>query len=398
MGEYDKLKAYIEDYWPKLKVTNTLENKQRLGLPHAYYVPSSKPIAGFVFPYMFYWDNYFIAQGLWGTEREHDIIGLCENMFDLINRFGYVPNTTSFANMAHSQPPLLSSLVLQIYTKLKQGDNAWLSIAYDRLVEEYRTTWIGTLQPHIRMVHKGLSRYYDPSFLDVLAETESGWDYTTRFDDRCLDFLPIDLNCFLFKYEIDLAIIADILGSKAEALQWQKAAKQRKATVNELMWNEPQGMFFDYDFVNEQQGKVESSAALVALFSGLATDEQAEVLVKNLSKFEFDFGVSATGVEERATQNKQWTYPNGWAPIHDLLVDGLLRYGYEEEARRIAAKWVQTVNKHFVEEGKLFEKYNVVDVDQAPEKSVYPDQEGFGWTNAITYKFITFLDSRPSLK
>lgn len=398
MGEHEALKTYIENYWPKLKVENTLETKQRLGLPYPYYVPSTRTVNGFLFPHMFYWDTYFIAQGLWGSEREHEIVGLCENLFDLINRFGYVPNGNSFTHLAHSQPPLLSTLAMQVYNKFKQDDLGWLQMAYDRLVEEYRTCWIGTVQPHIRMVHQGLSRYYDPNFIDALAEAESGWDYTTRFDDKCLDYLPIDLNCYLFKYETDLATMAEILGHEPEAVQWHKASRQRQTTVNTLLWDEQTGLFYDYDYAKEQKGSIKTLAAYTALFSGLATQEQAEKLVANLPLFEFDNGLSCTAVEDTPTEHKQWTYPNGWAPLHDLVFEGLLRYGFKEEALRIASKWVHTVEANFESKDVLYEKYNVVHLHELPEHAIYPDQEGFGWTNAITYKFIRFLDSHASLK
>jgi hypothetical protein len=46
-------------------------------------------------------------------------------------------------------------------------------------------------------------------------------------------------------------------------------------------------------------------------------------------------------------------------------------------------------------EQKNFEKYNVVIGNRAiPDR--YPDQEGFGWTNAVYLRFVDFLDrNRP---
>ena len=59
-------------------------------------------------------------------------------------------------------------------------------------------------------MHKGLSRYYDINMLHDLAEAESGWDMTTRFNRRCLDYLPVDLNSLLYKYETDFTKAAKL--------------------------------------------------------------------------------------------------------------------------------------------------------------------------------------------
>lgn len=37
--------------------------------------------------------------------------------------------------------------------------------------------------------------------LNDMAEAESGWDMTPRFNRLALEFLPVDLNTLLYKYE-----------------------------------------------------------------------------------------------------------------------------------------------------------------------------------------------------
>lgn len=34
-----------------------------------------------------------------------------------------------------------------------------------------------------------------------IAEAESGWDFNPRFQTRCMDFCPVDLNANLYLYE-----------------------------------------------------------------------------------------------------------------------------------------------------------------------------------------------------
>src|SRR3978361_140930 len=69
--------------------------------------------------------------------------------------------------------------------------------------------WVSK-NPTTLQVYKGLSRYYDINYLHDLAEAESGWDMTPRFDRRALNYLPVDLNALLYKYETDFARNAPI--------------------------------------------------------------------------------------------------------------------------------------------------------------------------------------------
>jgi alpha,alpha-trehalase len=83
----------------------------------------------------------------------------------------------------------------------------------------------------------------------------------------------------------------------------------------------------------------------------------------------------------------QWAYPNGWAPLHYLVVKGLQRYGYQTDAHRIAQKWLKTNLIWFQKYGVFLEKYNVVVPGRPPAKGLYPSQTGFGWTNAVFERF-----------
>jgi alpha,alpha-trehalase len=90
----------------------------------------------------------------------------------------------------------------------------------------------------------------------------------------------------------------------------------------------------------------------------------------------------------------QWAYPNGWAPLHFLVVKGLQRYGYHEDARRIAMKWLRTNLDWFNKHNVFLEKYNVVQPGKPPAKGAYPSQTGFGWTNAVFERFCReFIDT-----
>lgn len=383
-----KAVEHIEDYWPQLERVQIHDEGTVLGMPRPYVVPSRSSGIGFAFEEMFYWDSYFIALGLLGTERQQLAFDMLENICALIGRYGMMPNGSRAYFTSRSQPPFLTSYILAVYAHhqgSKEEKEKWLIEKMDLAKREYKEVWISTAHPHWRNVYKGLSRYYDINVLHDLAEAESGWDMNPRFGRRCLDFLPVDLNALLFKYEMDFADIAEQKGDTEEAAEWRERATQRKAMVDQLMWNQSAGMYFDYDWRRKRQGSVRSLATLYPLWAGMASPEQASKIVSKLSVFERVGGLLTTtkGAIANSEFPEQWAYPNGWAPLHWLAVEGLERYGYNEDAKRIARKWLETNLIQFQKTGEFLEKYNVASPDRPARKGVYPMQTGFGWTNSV---------------
>jgi alpha,alpha-trehalase len=114
-------------------------------------------------------------------------------------------------------------------------------------------------------------------------------------------------------------------------------------------------------------------------------------IAKNLSLFEQSGGVAMSTKETGV----QWDYPFGWAPIQLLAVDGLRRYGYDQDANRISRKFLSMVLANFTRDENLREKYNVVtDSSNIQVALGYRDNViGFGWTNGV---FLELLSQLPS--
>ena len=70
--------------------------------------------------------------------------------------------------------------------------------------------------------------------------------------------------------------------------------------MNKLMWSETKGLFFDYDYLNDKRGSVESLASFVPLFTKMASKEQAHVLSKKLNHFMFSGGLAHVGQADDA--------------------------------------------------------------------------------------------------
>lgn len=382
----DRLKPaleFIEGYWRKLEKFNPHDDGTLVGLPRPYFIPSAANDTGFQFEEMYYWDSYFIAQGFIGSEREHLLRDVAENLMFMQQRFRIIPNAGRTYHTSRSQPPFLTTLIMQVFEY--DRSKKWLAQAMSVAKDEYRTVWMGSSHPNWRQVFSGLSRYYDVNVLDDLAEAESGWDMNTRFDRKALSFLPVDLNALLFKYEKDFEAAANVLGDRDEAVEWKKRALARRAAMMKYLWNDAKGCYFDYNFMTGKHGPVYSLATFFPMWVGMDDKATAARVMKNLDKFEFEGGLATTAKHPQIEMDMptQWAYPNGWAPLELIAIEAMERYGYGEDAQRVARKWINANLVQFEETGEFFEKYNVVNIKEEPVEGVYPSQTGFGWTNAV---------------
>lgn len=393
---------YIIAYWHRLQRYHPQDDENLVGLPKPFLVPSFEEGHEFDYNELYYWDSYFMVQGVLDEEHKDLVVGVLENLVYLFNRFKIIPNASRLYLTSRSQPPLLTSFIWDVYDTY-QPDRKWLDAMMGIAQAEYQTVWMGTRKPNARQVYKGLSRYYDFNYLNDIAEAESGWDMTPRFERRALDYLPVDLNALLYKYEMDFARYYRLTDDKRAAAKWEVAAKYRKDTMDSLMWSNLRGLYYDYNYKKEKRGSVSSLASYYPLWAGMVSEEQASQLVKSLRRFENRGGLATTDAQPLnkyvpglANIPTQWAYPNGWAPLHFLVVKGLQRYGYNDDARRIAMKWMKTNLDWFNAHGVFLEKYNVVQPDKPPLKGLYPTQTGFGWTNSVFERFCKDFVPKPT--
>jgi len=225
---------------------------------------------------------------------------------------------------------------------------------------------------------------------------ESGFDISFRFGPFGAfthHFAPVCLNSLLFKTERDLETMSRLLGNNTEAAHWQSLAQARKAAIEKYLWDAHQGLFFDYNFESGRRSDYSYATTFYPLWVGLATDEEARAVMKNLHLFEQPGGLAMSLHESQG----QWDYPFGWAPIQLLAVEGMRRYGYNPDADRVSSKFLSTVLENFERDKTIREKYNVVTRSSATGVTAGYSANviGFGWTNAT---FLVLLDSLPPVK
>jgi alpha,alpha-trehalase len=444
--------------------TTTFSPHGLLYLEHPYVVPGGR------FNEMYGWDSYFILSGLLRAEKVKLARGMVENFFFEIEHYGAVLNANRTYYLSRSQPPFLTSMILDVYQAQKdQGheDRTWLERAYGYAVRDH-ALWIN--DPHLAG-DPNLSRYFDfgegpapeslkdetdhyqrvaqyflqhpelgdrllidhkPSEPDKKAAgsvyslqicdlpltmqkshcepvkeislsrqyfkgdrsmRESGFDISFRFSAFGADthhFAPVCLNSLLFKSEKDLESMATMLNRPREAEQWKKQAAARQKEIVAKMWDEQSGEFLDFNFVEKKRSTYEYATIFYPLWAGLATKEQAAAVVKNLPRLEKPGGLLTSPYETGA----QWDAPYAWAPLEFIAVEGLRRYGYNQQADRLSYEFLSTVAENFHRDGTIREKYNAItrSTEAAVTAGYSINVVGFGWTNAA---FLEFLHQLP---
>jgi len=395
-----------------------------LYLPRPYVVPGGR------FNEMYGWDSYFIQVGLLRDDQLGDASDLVENFLYEIEHYGTILNANRTYFLSRSQPPFLTRMILAVYEKTR--DNAWLRGTLPA-IERYYRFW--TTEPHT-VPDAGLSRYFDrgegpapevmadekdeqgrthydrareyyrthdvtdydeslyyDSRRDRLTDLfykgdrsmrESGFDPSNRFGALNVDvihYAPVCLNTLLYVMEDDTGRIMETLGDTSAAAMWRSRAASRRDLINTLMWDEEAGLYYDYNFRTRQRRRYDFATTFFPLWAGIASPAQAARLRENLSRFEAPGGL----LTSTAVTGNQWDAPFGWAPLQMIAVDGLRRYGFQEDANRIAAKFVSLVAKEFDEHGTIVEKYDVrrreSDVAADIKFGYSANQVGFGWTN-----------------
>lgn len=401
------VKQYIENNWDKTVRQNKEDVGDLIGLPLPYTVPCCEG----AFQSMYYWDTFFTNEGLILSGKIQQAKDNANNICYLINKFGFMPNGNRTHYLSRSQPPFLSKMVRAVYEKTKDKD--WLATCFLALEKEY-DFWQTR-----RKTPTGLQHYYGDfsqneviNFGHVLCQrfdmeppkdqktlinygkamfafAESGWDCNSRMGLLCHECNWVDLNALLYGVETDMAFFADELCNAQQGV-WIQRANSRKAAMESVLWNEEIGAFCDYNFETKSLSSVVSAAQFYPLFVGLCNQTQAKKTKALLQKIEMPFGVSCCE-EDETLYGLQWDYPNGWACLQYVVVHGLLRYGYQDDAIRIAKKYVSLVESVFEKTGKLWEKYNVTTGEVSKNKE-YETPEMMGWSAGVYMSFCNLLN------
>lgn len=401
-----------------------------------------------------------------GNVYDDVIMGVLENYIFEIENYGKILNANRTYYLSRSQPPFLTDLAIKFFEHIGglKNDTAVLLLkrCIKAAIKEYQNVW--TSQPRLNE-ETGLSCYFplsvgippeceDDHFDSVLlpfakkykvsikafkemynskeilepeldlyfthdkAIRESGHDTTNRFEGKCNHLVTVDLNSLLYKYEVDIAFaLFEYLGDEIVGLDekksnsqfWLGLAEKRKENITKYLWNEEKKMFYDYNWYAKKQETFETATTFWPLWAGCASNDQAQKLRDvAIPRFEEFGGIVSTteasrGVVDKEHPQRQWDYPYGWAPHQMMVWEGLHKYGFVGDARRLAYRWIYVITKVFADyNGTVVEKYDVTsEIDPHNVDAEYGNQgndfkgvaeEGFGWTNTSYLLGLKYLN------
>ncbi|KAJ4840930.1 Trehalase [Turnera subulata] len=424
------------------KVLEHPELHSLLPLPEPVIIPGSR------FREVYYWDSYWVIRGLLASKMYKSAKAIVSNLISLADTFGYVLNGARAYYTNRSQPPLLSAMVYEIFKRT--GDVELAKKALPVLLKEHKFWNSGVHRVTVEDDHgenHNLSRYYamwnEPrpesstidkqsasNFLNAIEKkqfyrelasgAESGWDFSTRWMRNSSDFttlaatsvLPVDLNVYILRMELDIAFLAEVTGEVSLKAGFLEAAQARKKAINSVFWNAKQGQWLDYwlpsgnvceephtwNESNQNQNAFASNfiPLWIDLFNSDAT--LVEDVIKGLNSSGL---LCPAGIATSATNSgQQWDFPNGWAPLQHMIVEGLVRSGSEEArslAEDIAIKWVRTNYVGYKKTGAMHEKYDVQKCGEYGGGGEYEPQTGFGWSNGVVLAFLEEFGWREDL-
>ncbi|KAF2730745.1 glycoside hydrolase [Polyplosphaeria fusca] len=266
-------------------------------------------VAGGRFREPYYWDSFWIIEGLLRTRGSFTQIALniIENFLDFVEEFGFVPNGARRYYLNRSQPPLLTQMV-RVYVEYTQNatilgralpllEKEYQFWTNNRTVELQRNGKMHSLnhyavlntQPRPESYYEDYvtatnATYYNEDgemfnatepldetqiarlYANLASGAESGYDYTSRwlknpadavtdtyFPLRSLNtvnIIPVDLNSILYANEITLAEFHQRQGNFSRASHYAARAAARSEAMTAFLWDEEHYSYFDYNLTS----------------------------------------------------------------------------------------------------------------------------------------------------
>lgn len=335
-----------------------------VALPHPFIVPGGR------FRELYYWDSFWILEGLYASAMCQTASDMLKNFQWLIDTFGFIPNGSRSYYLNRSHPPLYPIMLQRHLEECVSPDKQqeWLKQVLPSAEKEYqfwmdhRTVEVPLYQPRGNNASKVIFNRYradtilprPESFLeDVLlgrelikrtgdepaklyreisTAAETGLDFTGRWfrdgkgnltDMHTSELVPVDLNAILAHNERVLAELFDKIGDGKKAERFHQAAKARHDAIEQALWDKRRMAWIDFDL---QSGKLveQDMPFYLSSLSPLwheAHNLTAEQVIGILEYHDKILSTYGGGIpfDETAT-GQQWDFPNIWAPFQYYMV------------------------------------------------------------------------------
>ncbi|KAG2054179.1 glycoside hydrolase family 37 protein [Suillus hirtellus] len=335
-------------------------------LNHTFVIPGGR------FREQYYWDSYWIIQGLFQSELYETVNTTLQNFMDEIEDFGFIPNGGRIYYLNRSQPPLFIHMVYD-YVNVT-GDTSILQRALP-LAEAELAWWannrtMNVTSPYTNrtymMAHYAVTNtaprpesyltdyltVHDPTlstpltdaqaaelYSELASGAETGWDYSSRFEAipqlgnpglRSLNVknnIPICLNSILYKARLLLAELYGTSNATASSNHLQVAAGIREGILD-LLWDPAKLAFYDFNLTSNARNDIFTAATYYPVWNGIIPDE---VLASQSNAFGYFAAVNLAVNKYNGTvpvtfidwTGLQWDAPNCWPPLQYIILQAL---------------------------------------------------------------------------
>lgn len=194
--------------WKELGRKMKTEVEENQELYSIIWVPNPVIVPGGRFREFYYWDSYWIIQGLLLSEMYETVRGMLDNFLYIVRNYGHIPNGGRIYYLERSQPPLLIPMFKLYYDSLKDTKylanniatmesefDYWMS-NHTRVVlyngKNYTLALYGdrsrgprpeSYSEDVEMAEKGFREEHQKEtfYSELKAAAESGWDFSSRW-------------------------------------------------------------------------------------------------------------------------------------------------------------------------------------------------------------------------
>ncbi|XP_024398910.1 probable trehalase isoform X5 [Physcomitrium patens] len=271
-------------------------------------------------------------------------------------------------------------------------------------------------------VTQGMSKSREAQlYHDIATAAESGWDFSSRWMEdgqnlktlRTSKIIPVDLNAYLFQMEKNIEYFAKILGNQTTEMRFAIAAKDRQRAIQKVLWNRKKGQWYDvwlhpnrcsYSETDNRtvvfewkQKRRTYISNFIPLWAGILPkgDVRKEKVIEAL----LDSGLVLPAGVATSLKNtgQQWDFPNAWAPMVDMIIEGLEASGFltgKLMAKNISRNWLRSNYVAYEQVGKMVEKYDATSCGKIGGGGEYNPQV-LGGVMVLSCLFCTSMGGLP---
>ncbi len=300
---------------------------------------------------MWLWDSVFHAIGYRHLDSKI-AAELILALFDVQRDDGFIPHMARPNYISDiTQPPVIAWGAWQVYEK--SGDKNFLKAVF-----ECNKKFLLWCQENRRKTDRELYSWHTNPEKNNRCD-ESGMDNSPRFDTES-DLYAIDLSCYMANETRFMRLIAEELSEKADSEFFSNWNNRIREDINNKLWSEADGFYYDYDINNDCFSAVCSVSSFLPLFAGICDENQSAKLLAHLEnpeEFGTAFPVPSISKKDATFGTDMWRGPV-WINYNYMILKGLRDYGFNEAADRIKNTSLEIINEWYLLSGTIYEFYD----------------------------------------